>query len=380
MKKTTTTWPEECQAFATNKSLPLTAMYGDLTFRDMGGIEDIAATKQHIITISDAQTLRVWDKETGLSTQQHTRASRSLTCLALSTDGQLALWGTHGESVLVIDLSKQKLVKTLLVKDVRAVAISPDKKTALIGGDKKVYHFDLTTGKELKPLKSHRSQVDSVAFMPDGLRGISAGGDGVIKIHDLKIATATPLDKEKRYAKPLRVSPDGTKLAYLQWGTLHLWDLVQNKHQAENSAIQARDFCFSEDGGFIYCAGESLAIVETKKLAIKKQWKQYQELEAIALLPGTQEVALVKKTVFSKQPTFILVDLQTGETTKKAKGHTAPVTGLSLIEDKVLSVGADGVNVERVGSGLVGDNQNFFASITLRKRFEWNQKGCSGNG
>ena len=69
---------------------------------------------------------------------------------------------------------------------VRAVAISPDGRRALSGGDDRVLRlWDLPTARLLASLPGHTSTVRAVAFLPDGHRALSTGDDKVIRLWDL---------------------------------------------------------------------------------------------------------------------------------------------------------------------------------------------------
>jgi WD40 repeat protein len=69
---------------------------------------------------------------------------------------------------------------------VRAVAISPDGRRALSGGDDHVLRlWDLLTARLVASLPGHTAAVRAIAFLPDGSQALSAGDDKVARLWDL---------------------------------------------------------------------------------------------------------------------------------------------------------------------------------------------------
>ena len=67
--------------------------------------------------------------------------------------------------------------------DVNSVAFSPDGQTLASGSDDKTIRlWDVNTGVNLKTITGHTSWVNSVAFSPDGQTLASGSNDGTIRL------------------------------------------------------------------------------------------------------------------------------------------------------------------------------------------------------
>jgi WD40 repeat protein len=137
--------------------------------------------------------------------------------------------------------------------EVQAIAITPDGKTLVSGGnDKTIKLWDLTTGKERATLRGHRAFVESLAISPDGKTLASGGRDQKIKLWDLATCKElTTLEGHTGGVRSLAFRPDGKLLASgSDDETIKLWDLTTHKEQATLRGNMGWVFClaFSPDG------------------------------------------------------------------------------------------------------------------------------------
>ena len=113
------------------------------------------------------------------------------------------------------------------------VAFAPDGKALATATGQTVKIWDVASGRELKTLIGHKSQVFSISYSPTG-QYLVAGSMGLVKVWDA--ASSQPiydLDYSSNWVRAVAFSPDGKTLATNQGGsTIVLWDMASGEQKA----------------------------------------------------------------------------------------------------------------------------------------------------
>jgi eukaryotic-like serine/threonine-protein kinase len=151
-------------------------------------------------------------------------------------------------------------VEPLVIRDtteINGVAFSPDgEQLASAGGDGTVKIWNSTTGQVIQTFQAHSDLVVSVAFHPDGKHLASRGADLTVKVWDLT-ATGQPVLTERctatrRFGTAYTVafSPDGRQLAAGTDGVVKVWDWKTRQllHSLPGHNFHSIPVAFSGDG------------------------------------------------------------------------------------------------------------------------------------
>jgi WD40 repeat protein len=223
---------------------------------------------KRIVTASGDKTLRIWDatngKPIGLPLQGHTNWVSSVAfspdghrIVSGSWDGTLRLWDTVAGRSISSSFQGHK-------DDVNSVAFSPDGRFIVSGSsDKTLRIWNAASGKSIEPpLVSHETRVNSVAFSPDGQRIVSGFGDWLnggsqVALWDVdKLSWKTIGSPRERHTgsevNSVAFSPDGRRIVSgSDDKTLRLWDVASGKLIGEplvGHAKAVRSVAFSPDG------------------------------------------------------------------------------------------------------------------------------------
>lgn len=145
-----------------------------------------------------------------------------------------------------------------LIPSGRRVALAPDGKTLVTGGNYSTAVRASTSGEPLVMISVGRT--DSAVFSPDGKQIVSAGGDG-IRIWD--VASGQQLRQliigNKRYDHSAMYSPDGRQIVTASGeGTARIWDAAtgQELRRFVGHTGSVNSAVFSPDGMQIVTAGK----------------------------------------------------------------------------------------------------------------------------
>ena len=180
------------------------------------------------------KTLKLWDVATGLEVRTFTGHSNSVTSVAFSPDGKLALSGCWDSTLKLWDVVTGLEVRTFSGHSdwVASVAFSPDGKLALSGSsDQTLKLWDVLTGREVRTFTGHSSSVLSVAFSPDGKLALSGGLDETLKLWDVATGLAVrTFTGHSDCVRSVAFSLDGKlALSGSDDNTVRLWDAATGR-------------------------------------------------------------------------------------------------------------------------------------------------------
>ena len=248
---------------------------------------------RRLATVATDGTLRVWDAATGGETGRLDLTSGSRiqdAHVAFSPNGRTVAALFWRSTTVIPDVRKNldfESVRELAVWDVgtaRArfpaavqdrttglrdhdgddLTFSPDGGTvAFAASDRSITLVDARTGRLLRTLAGHPGGASGVklAFLPDGLRLLSAGRDRLVKVWRL-VAEGGPervIVAHDEAVVALAVSPDGRRIATADWTEAKLWDVdrLGDSYALDLPPGEARVFAIDPRGRYLATEGAS---------------------------------------------------------------------------------------------------------------------------
>lgn len=230
-----------------------------------GRVTGIVARGDRLYSAAVDNQLLIWERGATQPTLE-IEVSDSIRSLAISPDGNRALWGTPSGSFAELDLQTQDIILPYPghSSSVNTLAYLPDGQQALSAGqDGLMILWDLQTGQEIRRYSGHTSPIFDLALAPDGTHAATASTDGTAIYWNLQTGEIMQqFQREEGEASPVyavAISPDAATLVTGSLdGYVILWDLAtgveQTRYVGDAGAVWT--VRFSSDGQRLLSATE----------------------------------------------------------------------------------------------------------------------------
>lgn len=231
---------------------------------------------------------------------------------------------------------------------VRAVAVTPDGRRLVSGGDDHTVRvWDLASGRLERTLEGHTDSVRAVALTPDGRRIVSGGTFDAVRVWDLasgKFVHTIVGQSGYRAVYAVAVSPDGGRVV---WGgagaAVQVWDLAGGRleHTLKSQDSNVRTVAITPDGRLAISGGDA-GKVQVWDLALGRLERALNvhtsAVRALAVTPDGSRIVSG-----GHDNTVQVWDLASGRLEKTLWGHTGTVDTVAVTADgmRIVSCGRD---------------------------------------
>jgi eukaryotic-like serine/threonine-protein kinase len=206
--------------------------------------------------------LKAWDASSGHLRWTGAGHTQLVTCLAFSPDGALLASAGYDNRIKLWDpaTGRERANLDAQLNQPRCLAFSRDGRLLACGGgrrlrstrgDRVAHVWDVTTGQLLHTYGGHGEQVRGVAFSPNTRQLITTEDNQIVRFWETETAREERRFSEMSQVQCVAYAPDGKSVAWgMQFGTLTQFDLAsgQTRSFAGRHQGEIRSLAFTPDG------------------------------------------------------------------------------------------------------------------------------------
>jgi WD40 repeat protein len=239
------------------------------------------------------RTVRLWGFAAGTE-RRRLRTDGAVQALTFAPDGRVLASGCEGGTLHLWDPATGKGLHRFRAHSfgAPAVAFSPDGKALASGGDGTVCLWDVATGQ-----RRHRlyAAAEALAFAPDGATLASGGHDCRIRLWDVATGKERPSGASGHLGPlwaPIALSADGTILATVGGGMIHLWEVATGRelHRLNTAGPWPCHVALSRDGKVV--ASEKCVWDAASGKELRRFPRQQHPIQALAFSPDGKILAM----------------------------------------------------------------------------------------
>ena len=316
-----------------------------------------------LVSGGEDSSVKLWQRATGKPIRTFGERAGTVKAMSLSSDSALALSGGADQTLRLWDLATGQLVRAFEghTAAIKAVAFGKSADLLLSGSaDHSVKLWNAKSGQLLATFQGHTSAVSTVAFAGELI--VAGGADGTVKVWDAKGRLLRSIDTRDQAlgVTSMAVSPDGSRvLTGNSESSVDIWQLSTGRRVRSVVKGDGRDPAiiavgFSPGGDQIFYASSEASIflqsISSKRGRALQRVPSFDLVTAVLSRDGKYIVAA------SRDHTFYLLDVATGQLTRTFRGHSGAINAVAMSSGgkRILTAGDDAsIRIWDVQSGAV---------------------------
>jgi len=309
----------------------------------------MAITDRHVLSATDDGTIYVWQLSDGsLSWRLREPDSGQMWSMVVTPDGQTVIGGCSAGWVVQWRIGAGDVERRVIRSHngwVEMLALSSDGRYVLSGADDGLLQLRAVASADLSTLRGHGGWLATAAFSSDGTRAVTGASEGALRVWQLAGGAHRELPGHQAGVDSLTVLDDRTVVSYGDDGTALSWDprsgrAIATEPPPRPASVAADVVRMAGPLGHQEVTGDIEGTVRVRDLSEGTTVQTYRG-------PGGPIISLATTAdgVLSGCVSGVLSawGLDSPKPRWERQAHTSLLTGIVVVDDRVVTGGADGL-------------------------------------